>query len=940
MKQKRFISLVFGFSIAAQMAVSAHSAEPSKVISTAANTATIATASNTVKAIPFDRKLYTIEHKKFTLSNGLTLLVHEDHSVPVVGVNLWYHVGSRNEKRGKTGFAHLFEHFFFNGSENYPHGFREAMDDLGANNRNGTTNTDRTNFFEDVPVSALERTLYLESDRMGYLANYISKEMLERERGVVQNEKRQGENQPYGRVRNEISGKLYPYSHPYSWSTIGSMDDLNAASLDDIKDWYRTFYGPNNAVISLAGDITPERALALVNQYFGAIPPGPPLPRTEIWIPQLERNIRDEMQDHVPQVRVTRVYHAAAWKDRDVQYLGMFADALAGSRSARLTRRLVYDKAMATSVSASINEAELASTFSITVNVKAGVNPLDVEREIDFVMTELLDKGPTADEMARSKASGLANYSRSIERLGGFGGRSDLLAESMTYGGKPDAYLDSLEIMANAKPAEVKAAANKWLRAHHYTMTVTPFAKLTVAKSTLDRKVLPELSAPPDVGFPEIQRAKLKNGLNVVLLERHSAPIIDVALAIDAGTATDTQDKAGAASLTLDLLDKGSKTRNTFQISDALELLGAKMFTSSSLDMSFVRLQAMAGKLQPALEIMADTVLHPAFPAEQFTLQKQRRLAQIGQEKAQANSLAQRVLPGILFGKEHPYGKTASGTEKSVEGISRDDLVAWHSTWFKPGSATIVVTGDTTMEKTLAALEATFSQWQAGSAPGKKIENVGHTSGKKIYLIDKPDAPQSTIVAAHVTEPQGQAEDLALEPVMQNFGGMATSRLNRNLRLDKHWSYGTSGLVSSARNQRSFVVMAPVQTDKTKESMQEVAKEIADIAGKRPITGEEFNSIMRNMNSRLAGRFATLSALEAAAITSVNLHLPNDYWSSYASNVRKLNEQQLATAAQKFIRPEEVIWVVIGDLRKVEKGIRELAWGEVVILNPDGTIVK
>ena len=222
----------------------------------------------------FDRSRYAVNYKKFVLDNGLTLLVHEDHSVPIVGVNMWYHVGSRNEKRGRTGFAHMFEHFFFNGSENYPRGFREAMDDLGANNRNGTTNVDRTNFFEDVPVSALERTLYLEADRMGFLANYISKEMLERERGVVQNEKRQGENQPYGRAFSNIVEKVYPYSHPYSWSVIGSMEDLNAATLDDVKEWYRTYYGPNNAVISLAGDITPERALELVKKYFDGIAPG------------------------------------------------------------------------------------------------------------------------------------------------------------------------------------------------------------------------------------------------------------------------------------------------------------------------------------------------------------------------------------------------------------------------------------------------------------------------------------------------------------------------------------------------------------------------------------------------------------------------------------------------------------------------------------------
>ena len=888
------------------------------------------------QSVAFDRTRYAIAYKKFVLDNGLTLLVHEDKSVPIVGVNMWYHVGSRNEKRGKTGFAHLFEHFFFNGSENYRSGFREAMDDLGANNRNGTTNTDRTNFFEDVPTSALERTLYLEADRMGFLANYISKEMLERERGVVQNEKRQGENQPYGRVFGEILGKVYPYSHPYSWSPIGSMEDLNAASLDDIKEWYRTYYAPNNAVISLAGDITPERALELVTKYFGGIAPGPPLPRTEKWIPTLDRSIRDEMQDRVPQARIYRVYHAPAWKDNELQNLSLFGDVLAGSKSSRLDRRLVYEKELATNVSAGINDGELGSTFIVTVTVKPGVNPADAEREMDAVVSELLDKGATAEELKRAQNRNLADFLRGIERLGGFGGRSDVLAESMTYGNAPDAYLNRLEAMAKAQPADIKLTAAKWLRANHYTMLVKPFEKLTATKSSLDRKILPDLGTAPDIKFPEVQRAKLKNGLNVILLERHSAPLVNVALAVDAGSASDTLAKAGASTLALDLMDEGTKTRNAFQISDELDSLGARLNTGSSLDMSFVRLSATAANLRSSLGIMADVVTNPAFPADQFTIQKQRRLAQIGQEKANPNALVQRILPNIIYGANHAYGKPSSGFEKSVETITREDLAKWHSDWFVPSNATVIVTGDTTLAKIIPLLEEAFASWKPGTAPTKNLPNVAKTPGKKIYLIDKPDAPQSTIVAAHISETSGQAEDLAAEPVLQNFGGMATSRLNRNLRLDKHWSYGTNGQLTNVRGQRSFVVVAPVQTDKTKESIVEVTKEINDIAGARPIAGEEFSSIMRNMTSRLPGRFETLTSLEAAGINLVNFKLADDYWSKYAGNMRALTESQLAAAAGKYIRPNEVVWIVIGDLKKVESGIRELNLGEVIRLDADG----
>lgn len=888
----------------------------------------------------FERSRYAVNYKKFVLDNGLTLLVHEDRSVPVVGVNMWYHVGSRNEKRGKTGFAHLFEHFFFNGSENYPFGFREAMDDLGANNRNGTTNTDRTNFFEDVPVSALERTLYLEADRMGFLAGHISKEMLERERGVVQNEKRQGENQPYGRVFSEISGKIYPYSHPYSWSTIGTMEDLNAATLDDIKEWYQTYYGPNNAVISLAGDITPERALELVKKYFDGIPPGPPLPRLEKWIPAFERNMRDEMEDRAPQARIYRVYHAPTWRDAELQHLGLFADVLAGSKSSRLERRLVYEKELATDVSATTFDRELGSLFLIIATVKPGVNPADVEREMDGVVNEMLEKGMSAEELKRAQNRNLADFLRGSERLGGFGGRSDILAESQTYGGSPDFYLNRLEWMATATPAQIQATGNKWLRANHYTMLVKPFARLTAGKTDIDRKILPPLDNPPEIKFPDVQRAKLKNGLNVILLERHSAPIVNVALAVDAGIASDSAAKAGLATLALDLMDEGTKTRSAFQIVDELDSLGARLNTGSSLDMSFVRLQATTQNLRPSLGIMADVVLNPSFPADQFGIQKQRRIAQIGQEKANPNALAQRVLPAIIYGANHAYGTPASGTAPSVQGISREDLIKWHTDWFKPASSTVIVTGDTTLAGVLPMLEEAFGSWKPGNAPQKNLANVARTPGRKIYLIDRPDAPQSTIVAAHISEPSGQAEDLAAAPLFQNFGGMATSRLNRNLRLEKHWSYGTSGQLRNSRGQRIFLVVAPVQTDKTKESMIEVVKEIRDVAGARPVTGEEFESIMRNMTSRLPGRFETLSSLEGAAIDLINYNLPDDYWTNYGANMRGLTEAQLAAAAKKFVRPDEIVWIVVGDLNKIETGIRELGVGEVIKLNADGEVVR
>ena len=886
----------------------------------------------------FDRKAYEIPYQKFVLANGLTLIVHEDHSVPVVGVNLWYHVGSRNEQRGRTGLAHLFEHFFFNGSEHYPRGFREAMDDLGATNRNGTTDTDRTNFFEDVPVSALERTLYLEADRMGFLAAQINQAMLDRERGVVQNEKRQGEDRPYGRAFGHIVERMFPAGHPYSWSTIGSMEDLNAASLDDVRAWYATYYGPNNCVLSLAGDITADRALALVKKYFEGIRPGPPLARMDRWIPRLDANVREEMEERVPQTRIYRVYHAPAWRDADLEAMELTASVLSGSRSARLDRRLVYDQELATTVTAYVSASELASMLVIEATVKGGIEASRVEDVIERTVAEFRQQGPTDAELQRARTRVLSAFLRGTERLGGFGGRSDVLAQAMTYDGTPDGYLTHLERTARATPVEVGQAARRWLDAPHYTLVVKPFPALAPAQSSLDRSVLPPLGPSPEVSFPAIERATLSNGLKIILLERHSAPLVNMTLAVDAGYAADSSGKAGAASLALDLLDQGTTSRDSFKIIDDLDAIGAQITTGSSLDLSFVRLRTVSRSLRPSLDIYADVILRPSFPQNMVELAKQRRLAQIGQEKAQPVALAQRVVPVLIYGEDHAYGNplTGSGFERTVTPLTREDLVAWHGSWFHPGNATLIVAGDTTLATLVPELERAFGSWPRSTAPAKRVAAIPPTRGGRVYLIDTPGAAQSVIVAAHVSESGGQAEDLAIDTVMRNFGGLATSRLNRNLRLDKQWSYGTAGVLMDARGQRPFIVIAPVQADKTKESIVEVQKELRDIAGARPIKDEEYSSIMRVQTLGLPGRFATLASLEAAAVQLLNYGYRDDYFSTFATRARNVTETDLASAAARFIRPSEAVWLVVGDVAKIEAGIRELNLGTISRIDGDG----
>lgn len=873
-----------------------------------------------------------ISHQSFVLDNGLRVVVHEDHSVPLVAVNLYYHVGSRNERRGRTGFAHLFEHFFFNGSEHYPHGFREAMDDLGANNRNGTTNGDRTNFFEDVPTSALERTLYLEADRMGYLAGNLSPDMLERERGVVQNEKRQGENQPYGRVFNRILESLYPYSHPYNWPTIGSMADLNAATLDDIREWYATWYGPNNAVLALAGDITVADAKLLVGKYFGGIPPGAPVARLESWVPTLDADIRDTLQDRVPQARIYRAWLAPPMGQRELHALQLYSGVLAGSGSSLLTRKLVYEAGLATDVDAFVADAELASTFVIAVSVKPGVDPADAETALDAAIAASLKSAPPGKALSGARMRYLTQFARGMERLGGFGGRADVLADSWTHLGRADAYLDRLRDYQRIPGESIAEIARLWLGKHHYTLTVQPYPKLRASASELDRTQLPALGAPADVSLPAMQRFELANGMKVVLLERHSAPLVQMALTVDAGIAADAADARGTGRLAMELLLKGTRTRDAFAIADEADALGASFGIEHTQDQSLLTLSALKPNLAASIGLYADVARRPAFAPDMVDLQRKQQLATIQQQLANPGSAAQRAAAPLLYGAEHPYAQAAGGfgDRDVVAAISSQALADWHARWFVPANTTLVVAGDVTMAELQPLLAGSFGDWTGPQPPTKVPTPASFVGRGKLYLIDKPEAPQSLILAAHVTDAGPRGDDLALETVMRNFGGMATSRLNRNLRLDKHWSYGSFGGINNARGPRLFSVIAPVQTDRTSDAMREIRAEIDGLAGTRPLAGAELDSALRGQLARLPGRFETLNALLGAGLEVASLGREPDYYSHYAANVRALNGEQLNAAAAAVVQPEQLMWLVVGDLSKIEASIRALGWGDVV----------
>ena len=784
--------------------------------------------------------------------------------------------------------------------------------------------------------------LWLESDRMGHLVGVIDKPRLDEQRGVVQNEKRQGENEPYAISEELITKAVFPAAHPYAHTVIGSMEDLNAASLDDVKDWFRTYYGPSNAVLVVAGDIDAATAKQKVEKYFGDIPPGPPVSHFESWVAKRTGTQREVAQDRVPQARLYKVWNIPGYGTADAAYLDLLRSVLVSDKASRLYKRLVYDDQIATQVVAFIDSREIGSLFMIETTARPGDDLTKVRKAVDEECARLLVNGPTQDELDRARTQYFARFVRGAERIGGFGGKSDILAESQVYGGSPDSYKQTLDWVAKATTADLQAAGRQWLGDGLYELEIRPFPRLTAEATGADRSKLPEPSAPPAPKFAAVQRAKLSNGMQLLVAERHSVPIVNLRLVVDAGYASDQSAIPGTAALAMQMLDEGTTTRNGLQISTDLARLGANLNAGSNIDTSLVNLSALKTNLDPSLDLYADVILNPAFNANDFARRQKLLLAAIQREKATPTQMALRVLPRFIYGTNHAYGNpfTGSGTEASVAKITRDDLAKFHKTWFKPNNATMVVVGDTTLAEIQPKLEKLFASWKRGDVPKKNISTVAINQKPAVYLIDKPGALQSTLIAGVVAPPKANPAEVAIETMNTILGGAFVSRLNMNLREDKHWSYGAFSLLPEARGQRMFIAFAPVQTDKTKESLVEMNKELHDIVKDRVVTADELAMAKGNLTLALPGSWETNNALSTAIIEMVQFNLPADYYDTYAGKVRAMTLSDMNSAAQEVVRGNNLVWVVVGDRSKIESGIRDLNLGEMHLVDADGNPVK
>jgi zinc protease len=809
---------------------------------------------------------------------------------------------------------------------------------------NGTTNFDRTNYFQVVPKTALDMALWMESDRMGHMLGAVDQERLDEQRDVVKNEKRQGENQPYGKVFLTIFENTYPDGHPYDHGVIGSMADLEAAAVEDVHEWFQTYYGAANAVLAVVGDVEAEDVKARVEKYFGDIPSGPPLAKPGVQVARRTQESRHVIQDRVPQARIYKVWNVAAFGDPDVEYLDIVADILTTGKSSRLYKRLVYDDQIATDVGAFNFTRQLGGLFVLWATALPGQDPVAIERALDEELQALLTDGPTQEELERSQAGQKGSFVRGVERIGGFGGKSDVLAASQVYMGSPDAHKDMQARILSATTEQVQQAAQRWLSAGTFTLEVQPFPEYQVLESSVDRAAgLPEVTEFPAGVFPARQTAKLGNGLNVVLAERDAVPVVDFTLLLDAGFAADQFGLPGTANLALSLMEEGTTSRSALAISDELERLGASLSTGSNVDTSSVRLSALTDHLAASLDLFADVILNPSFPEAEFERLRKQQLAAIQREKTQPVAMALRVFPRLLYGEEHAYGTplTGSGTEQAVTEMSLDALRQFHQSWFKPNNATMIVVGDITMDELLPMLESRFGSWNPGEVPQKNLAEVDNHPATAVYIVDRPGSEQSMIFAGHIAPPKSDAKDLEIEAMNDILGSTFTARINMNLREDKNWTYGARSLLFDAAGQRPFLAYAPVQSDKTMEAMAEIQREILDIRsdGDRPPTAEELAKIQDKKTLTLPGRWETNAAVMRDIVEMVRFGIPEDYWDEYVGRVRALTLTDVSTQADRVLQPDNMVWVVVGDRSQIEAAIAELNLGEMRFLDADGNPV-
>ena len=898
--------------------------------------------------------------EKYTLPNGLEVILHVDHTTPVVGVNIWYKVGSKNEKIGRTGFAHLFEHLMFQGSKNHDSEYFGPIEKVGAQ-INGSTNTDRTNYYEALPTSALELALWLESDRMGFLLPALTQGKLDNQRDVVKNERRQRvDNVPYGQSAEKLDEALYPADHPYHHSVIGSMADLSAASLEDVSAFFRKYYAPNNASLCIAGDIDIPATKALVEKYFGPLPKGAEVEKLKPWVPTLSAPINLKMTDRVTLPMARLVWPTVQAGHPDEKALDVLAAVLGQlDKENRLFRALMYDKQLAARVTAAHPTKQLSGEFTVALFARPGGKLDDIVTAAEAQIEKLKADGPTEDEVRKAQndqESGLIMSLQSAQR------KSDFLNGNNVNFGDPLAYKKEMTDLFAVTPADVKRVANKYLTANRVRIDVLPGAptprapevtvdaksqtpiespKLAEVKDAFDRSVMPKVGPAPKFAPPPVVRRKLSNGLEVLVAERHELPILSLSLVVKGGETLAPAAKNGLASLTASLLTEGTKTRDSLKLAGELAELGASLNASGGLESSSIDVTTLTKHTDKALELFTDVILNPSFPEKELNRLKLQRVAALKARADRAESVATIVFDHLLYGGEHPYGRPSGGTSATVGSINRDDVTGFHKALFMPNNAAMIVVGDTTPDAITATLEKALAEWKPGDAPKQELPKIAPPSIVKpgsIYLVDKPAAAQSVLSAGQVGLPRSTPDYLPLTVMNAVLGGQFSSRINLNLREDKGYTYSARSGFAFRHGPGPFAATTSVKTDVTKEALSELMKELTDVTGPRTITDAELAFAKDRIVLGFPSKFETTGGVASTLSDLVLYNLPDDYFTTYPSKIDAVTKADVDRVAKADLDPAKMTIVVVGDKSKVESTLKTLPFAkEVILLDNEGT---
>lgn len=878
-----------------------------------------------------------LKYEKVVMPNGLTLIVHEDHRVPVVTVATYYHVGSSNETPGRTGFAHLFEHLMFNGSQNADDDWFKFMNEIGATGMNGTTNQDRTNYYQTVPTSGLDRVLWYESDRMRNLLPAIDQAKLDEQRKVVQNEKRQRANTPLGALPEMMYANIYPKGHPYSWPVIGSMEDLNAATLDDVKTFFNTWYGASNAILVLSGDITLAEAREKVQKYYGSIPSGPPIQRAVEQIAPMAGPSRGKFEAAVANPQIIRVWNAPGLASRDTQLLRLAATAMTSGENSFLQRRLVREQQLASQIEVEVNALELGSQVIISATPRAGVTLARLEAAVDVELANFLRDGLSPAALDRIKFRG---YADAVSSQTSTLVAASRLADGELYAGNPGQYEVEQRIINAASADDVLAVARRWLGPNSYTIEVEPVPSYSVASADVDRSTKPAMGKMAPFALPPLQRATLSNGVKVMLAERHDVPVVTMSMSFDVGSLPDRNLESTGLSLAVGLGTLGTKRYSALQIADRLQELGAQISWNSDNETTRLVMRALNIRFDETLDLYSEILFNPTFPKDEWDRKRVLFRTAFEENKKLPRGKIALISSRLLYGDKHPYAAVL--TPDIADKLTVDDFRTFYSKWIRPDLATILIVGDTTLAEIVPKLESRFSAWKpVGPKPVKaELPPAVRPTKPRVILVDQPGAATSLISVAETGPARNTPDFDVLDVANTVLGGGFLSRLNMNLREAKGWSYGARSVLGSAPFIGELGVGTSVQTDRTADAMSEISREIRELATTRPPSVAE---IQTAKNTMLLGMIAELQSPQGTASLYRDIErfgLPEDYWNTYVPRIEALTDAQIDAAAKKLYRPAELTWFVVGDLSKIESDIRKLRIGEVMVYDADGRRVR